>query len=104
MRPFVVARWPSSPCAPILPNNEALSPDYASIFTELLSVGVPRLHLPRQAGSASRDLVQDQVRVGWINFFDYPFTRKLHSGNAVGIKQDMYDSSPFAKRGRYRDM
>lgn len=42
--------------------------------------------------------------MGWINFFDYPFTRKLLSRNALGIKQDMYDSSPFAKRGRYRDM
>lgn len=87
-----------------LPNTTGLSPNYASKCTELLWVKVPRFFLARQAGPESHDLDKDQIREGWINFFDYQSMRELSSGNALGIRQDFYDSSPFRTRGRHREM
>lgn len=65
------------------PNTTGLSPDHASKSTELLWAEVLRFHLPRRAKPESHDLVKDQVRERWINFFDYQFLRRLPSGNTL---------------------
>lgn len=71
-----------------------LRPIYSPTSTALLSAKAARVPRPRLAGTERRDLVKDQVRVGWIDIFDYHFTRKPPLGSSLAIKQDMYDSVP----------
>lgn len=71
-----------------------LSPSYAPTYTASPSAEAARVPSPRQVGPELHDLVKGQVRAGWINVFNYQLTRKLPSGNPLGMKQDMYDSSP----------
>lgn len=68
------------------PNPTGSSPIYSSTYAALLSAEVPRLQF-RQADPASRGLVKDQVREGWIKSFDYQFMRKLPLGDSLGLRK-----------------